>query len=93
MCVVQSLGTMYIFREHDNFELELTDLKKQHAYIDAAHGAAVRERDELTTEVGMAVLHPCKENQFPMINFVTLLLVWTRGIIFTHQFSDLNLKC
>lgn len=46
---------MFPPRERDDFDAELTDLKKQFAYIEAAHQAACKDRDDLTSEVGLII--------------------------------------
>ena len=43
-------------RERDQFESELSDLRKQHAYVESGHQCAVKERDDLTAEVRHGVV-------------------------------------
>ena len=38
-------------RERDDFEIELTDLKKKFAYLEAAHETTIKERDDLNAQV------------------------------------------
>ena len=38
-------------RERDEFDAELTELKKKLAYVETAHESSTHERDDLRTEV------------------------------------------
>ena len=50
-------------RERDEFEVELIDLKKQMAYMEAAHQGVCRERNELSAEVWTIIIEKeCSEN-------------------------------
>ena len=40
-----------LFRERDDFDAELTELKKRLAYVETAYDNTTHERDELRTEV------------------------------------------
>ena len=39
------------YRERDDFDCELSDLRKRYAYLDAAHQALLKERDDLSAQV------------------------------------------
>ena len=39
------------YRERDDFDSELSDLRKRHAYLDAAQQALLKERDDLSAQV------------------------------------------
>jgi len=52
------LNVSYCFilhRERDEFDRELTDLKKQFAYLDATHEMITKERDNLSAEVRFVI--------------------------------------
>ncbi len=51
-------------RERDDFEVELTDLKKKFAYLEAAHETMIKERDDLNAQVG--ILHWVISNDTPI---------------------------
>ena len=40
-----------MYRERDEFDQVLSDLKKQHGYLEATHQAVVKERDDLSSQV------------------------------------------
>lgn len=48
---IQNCLAICCYRERDAFEEELSDVKKQLSYLEAAHQAVTRERDELSAEV------------------------------------------
>lgn len=47
----QISSSVVLRRERDEFEMELSDLKRIHSLLEAAHQAATKERDELVIEV------------------------------------------
>lgn len=42
---------MLFYRERDNFEAELKELKRRYETVDLSHAAVTRERDTLSKEV------------------------------------------
>ena len=51
---LHKLITGRCFRERDEFDGELNDLKKRYAYLDGAHQSLLKERDELHSQVGVS---------------------------------------
>ena len=52
-------------RERDEFDAELTELKKKLAYVETAHESSTHERDDLRTEVS-AVLESCVSAKYTL---------------------------
>lgn len=53
------LSHVVLHRERDEFETELSDLKRIHSLLEAADQAATKERDDLAIEVSS-----CKQEDF-----------------------------
>ena len=61
-------------RERDEFDAELTELKKKLAYVETAHESSTHERDDLRTEVS-AVLE-CVPGKYTLCVAMLVVLVY-----------------
>jgi len=67
--------------ERDEFDKQLGDLQKQHAYLDTTHQAIVKERDELAAEVCILTY---SLNIFNLFNFYLHFVLQT-NLNFTYS--------